>query len=86
MLELVKKFIDEIIQNFNFPRNRIGYEYDEDNDFYKIWHTDLKFDQNEENREKIGTLMNDLLYSNFIYNFSFAYDYIKEQELKNEEN
>ncbi len=86
MLELVKKFIEEIIQNFNFSRNRIGYDYDEDNDFYKIWHTDLKFDQNEENEEKVSTLMNDLLYGNFIYNFSFAYDYIKEQELKNVSN
>ena len=62
---------------------RIGYSYDEEEDYYDIWHTNsqLQF-EDAVFRAFAGGLIKECFYSNDIFNFSFGYDYVEDEKSK----
>lgn len=73
-----EKFIKQFINEFKviYPTVSIGYDYDEENDFYSILHNNQELQFNDkEFSTKVGNLIKEILYKNDIYNFSFCYDF-----------
>jgi|GEM_PF-5886742 len=70
----IQKFI--VLLRKEYPTILINYSYDKEEDFYSIQHNskELQFN-NEEFLNKVGQLINEVLYENDIYNFSFGYDF-----------
>jgi len=75
------KFIEKI--KIQYPELIIEYEYDENEDQYKIWHTNREIQSSNTNDflDYCGNLLRTILYNNNIYNFSFGYDYYKDMEI-----
>lgn len=72
-------FINKIKEQY--PNLNIGVDYDKDEDVHYIWHTDAKLQFGDSNFCKfVGSLMQEYLFSNGIYNFSFGYDHMKAKE------
>ena len=84
-----EKFIIEFIEKLKLRYSEliIGYEYNEEEDQYCIWHTNkyLQFSGTNEFLNYSGNLLKTVLYNNNIYNISFGYDYRKDkmEEYKN---
>jgi hypothetical protein len=80
---MTQKHIDEFINKIKikYPDLKIGYSYDEDENYYHIWHTNSKL-QFEDNifLSYVGGLIRECFYSNDIFNFSFGYDYIEDEK------
>ena len=62
---------------------RIGYSYDDEEDYYHIWHTNSQL-QFEDNAFPgfVGSLIKEFFYSNDIFNLSFGYDYLEDEKSK----
>lgn len=73
------KFIEKL--KTQYPELIIDYEYNEEEDQYKIWHTNREIQSSNTNNflDYCGNLLRTILYNNNIYNFSFGYDYYKDQ-------
>ncbi len=84
MEELVKAFIDEIKKQFSLSDRAIGYDKKETG-YYRIWHTKKEIEKVKENRVFIGNLINSMFYEENLFDVSFVYSYIKEEELKEKE-
>ena len=77
--EKIELFINKIKEQY--PDLNIFVDYDEEVDEYDIWHTDAKLQFEDSNFCKfVGSLMQEYLFSNGIYNFSFGYDHMKAKE------
>jgi len=66
-----------------YPDLRIGYSYDDDEDYYHIWHTNshLQFEDTAF-PGFVGSLIKECFYSKDIFNFSFGYDYLEDEKSK----
>ncbi len=74
--ETINIFINKIKEKY--PDLDIFVDYDEEVNEYDIWHTDAKLQFGDSNFCKfVGGLMQEYLFSNGIYNFSFGYDHMK---------
>lgn len=75
---------DKVIRSFIsrlatlYPNLQINFSYDEAADQFSIWHLDpdLQFN-NKKFLENVGQLIQEILYSEDVFNFSFGYDYFK---------
>jgi hypothetical protein len=78
-----EKYIIEFIEKITaqYPELKIDYEYNEEEDYYRVRHTNkyLQFGNTTEFLNHSGNLLRTILYDNNIYNFSFGYDYDKDQ-------
>lgn len=76
-------YVDQFVSEFkkNYPSVSIGYDYDNELDYYDIWHNsyDLQF-KNEDFLKIVGGLIKNIFYANGIFNVSFGYDCSKENE------
>lgn len=82
--DLIGKFINTIKDRYS--ELHIDYEYDPELDEYDIWHNNAELEfHNEEFISYVGKIARDILFSNYIYNFSFGYDYYRSKALKSNE-
>lgn len=64
-----------------YPNLHIDSSYDDQEDYYHIWHTNSKLQfEDEDFLVFIGKLIKDCLYSKGIFNFSFSYNYLEDQK------
>ena len=83
------KYIEEFISSIKkkYDKLVIGYDYDEEEDVYDIWHNSENLQYNDTDfLYFVGSLIKEKLYKNDIFNFSFGYDYYKSKELENKMN
>lgn len=66
-----------------YPDLYVGYSYDDNEDYYHIWHTNshLQF-EDDDFLSFVGNLIRDCFYSKDIFNFSFGYDYLEDEKSK----
>lgn len=75
------KFIEEIHKQY--PDLPVDYEYEVEDDNYKIWHTDIYVEFKDNNFPNfIGGLIKSILFKNNVFNFSFGYNYEKDKNQK----
>ncbi len=66
-----------------YPDLHIDYSYDDQEDYYHIWHTNSKLQFKDEGfLVFVGELIKDCLYSKGIFNFSFSYNYLEDKKTK----
>lgn len=75
----IKKFIHLVKKQYGDIS--IGYLYDDEYDFYGIWHTYTQY-HSEEFRKVIGKYIRICFFENDIFNISVAYDINKDIETK----
>jgi hypothetical protein len=66
-----------------YPDLYVGYTYDDNEDYYHIWHTNshLQF-EDDAFLSFVGNLIRECFYSKDIFNFSFGYDYLEDEKSK----
>lgn len=80
MMENVCVYVDDFIGKIKerYPNLTVGYEYDEEDDIYRIWHNDENIQQsNIKFKKYAGAMIKELFYKKGIFNISFGYDYDK---------
>lgn len=81
IIDLIEQFKARIL--VKYPNLVIGYEYNEPEDIYEIWHNnDLQFND-DSFLEFCGEVHIDLFENNNIYNTYFTFNYEKSKELEN---
>lgn len=56
-----------------YPNHQFGYEYDEDTQIHHIWYNDVTLKEQDDFASEIDTLLNDLFFSQGIYNVFVSY-------------
>jgi len=69
----IEEFIARIKRQY--PALQLGYKYDDECEYYDIWHTDDQLQyENKEFLSFVGQQISEMLYAHDIYNISFGYD------------
>ena len=64
-----------------YPDLTVDYNYDADEDYYDIWHTNSQLQYEDDDfLAFIGGLIREHFYANNLFNFSFGYDHEKFEE------
>lgn len=82
MENVINNFIEQLKLEFNFENEFIGFEYEEDGEYYRIWHTYEELQRNKENRKIVSSLLREIMTEEERKNVVVTYSYIKEKELK----
>lgn len=80
MCEYSTKLIEQFIAKIkgSYPNLIIDFDYNLETDEYDVWHLDSKLQFEDEAFVKyVGQLMQEILFDNGIFNFSFGYDHLK---------
>ncbi|WP_372997000.1 hypothetical protein [Lutispora sp.] len=83
-MEDKKVFIEEFISKVKdkYRDLIIGYEFDDEDNAFDIWHTGKHYESNDEEfLSYTGELIRDVLFANGIFNISFGYDYLKTRDM-----
>ncbi|PKM89540.1 MAG: hypothetical protein CVU87_05165 [Firmicutes bacterium HGW-Firmicutes-12] len=73
---LIEEFISKIKEQYQDLI--VEYTYCNETNEYEIWHNDKRLQYENKNfMDFIGKRMNDILFVNNVFNFSFGYDHIK---------
>lgn len=83
IMEKLKKISNDISDTFLLSERQIGYGYEEEFGFYRIWHTKENLEDDKECRKIIGNIARKYLTKEELRNLVVVYDYEKEIAFNN---